>query len=420
MKRIRDYFRNSSPHHSTVPRSRSWDPDVSPIDFVELCFRIILGRVPKEFERGEHVRRLEAGDSRDDVRRVFIRSPEFMLRRRDWRLKLPPPAGPDPALDDLGDAARFVELCYRFLLDREADAGGRDDLVRHMADGYSRAWVVRTLATSKEFSDRFAGLSDTGSLPVDTQLCELANPAKWDNPEWLEILLSYVVVPDHKEAMHRKGYEFTQLAYGLKQLGKLTADARVLSVGAGHEAPAFWLANHTRRVIATDLYEGDWQSIGALEGDARVVARPRVFAPFRYPDDRLTFMRMNGRQLGFADASFDIAYSLSSIEHFGGVEGAREAVHEMARVVKPGGVVAVATEWCLAHPGADDVFTPEEVRHIIDHPTLRLVQPIDDRVWDRYDAEPVDVEQTPLRTPHMLLKKGQTIFTSVMVFLRRT
>ena len=205
----------------------------------------------------------------------------------------------------------------------------------------------------------------------------------------------------------------------MKKLDKLTADARVLSVGAGHEAPAFWLANRSRRVIATDLYEGDWQSIGALEGDARVVARPQEFAPFPYPVERLTFMRMNGRQLGFADATFDVAYSLSSIEHFGGVEGAREAVQEMARVVKPGGIVAVATEWCLANPGADDVFTPEEVRHIIDHPTLRLVQPIDDRVWHRYDAEPVDVEKTPLRAPHMLLKKGQTIFTSVMVFLER-
>lgn len=400
-------------------RARRWEPDASADDFVELCFRIILGRVPAEFERAEHRRRLESGVPRDAVRQSFIQSPEFLLRRRDWIVKLPPPAGPDPVLDDLGADDRFVTLCYRFLLGRPADAGGLEFALTHLREGQTRGWVIRTLATSREFNDRVAGLSDTGRPPVDVQLCELANPAKWDNPEWLEILASYVAIPHHKEAMHRKGYEFTQLAFGLKRLGRLRDDVRVVSVGAGHEAPAFWLANHAGAVIATDLYEGEWQSIGGLEGDARVLARPGEFAPFPYRRERLTFMKMNGCQLGFADGAFDVAYSLSSIEHFGGVAGARAAVGEMARVVKRGGIVAVATEWAVQSPGAEEVFAPEEVRHIIDHPTLRLVQPIDDRVYDRYEIDVVDVRATPLRTPHMLLRKGDTLFTSVMMFLER-
>ena len=35
---------------STVPlslRRRPWDPDGSPDDFVDLCFRIVLGRIPE-------------------------------------------------------------------------------------------------------------------------------------------------------------------------------------------------------------------------------------------------------------------------------------------------------------------------------------------------------------------------------------
>lgn len=400
--------------------SRVWQPDASADDFVELCFRIILGRVPKDFEHGEHRRALEAGRSREDVRRAFIRSPEFRLRRRDWLVKLPPPAGADAALDDVGTDAAFVDLCYRFLLDRPADDGGLDDKLRHLNEGFPRAWVIRTLATSREFNDKFAGVSDTGTPPVDVQLCELANPAKWDNPEWLDILLSYGVVADHKEAMHRKGYEFTQLLFGLRKLGRLRDDARVLSVGAGHEAPAFWLANHVASVIATDLYAGEWQSIGALEGDAAVLARPQDFAPFPYRQDHLTFMRMNGCQLGFRDAMFDVAYSLSSIEHFGGVEGASAAVQEMARVVRPGGLVAVATDWCVDGPRAEEVFAPDEVRQIINIPELKLVQPIDDKVWSRYQAEVVDVRKTPLKTPHMLLRQEDTVFTTVMMFLERT
>lgn len=388
-------------------------------DFVELCFRIILGRIPRDFERGEHRRALDAGGARDDVRRAFLRSPEFLLRRRDWLTKLPPPAAADPALDPLGDHDRFVDLAYEILLGRPADDSGRAFYVEHLRSGQPRAWVVRSLAASKEFSDALAGLSDTGSPPVDVQLCELANPAKWDNPEWMDLLLSFGVIAGHKEAMHRKGYEFTQLLFGLKALGQLHDGARVLSVGAGHEAPAFWLSNHVQRIVATDLYAGQWQSVGAREGDAAVLERPEEFAPFGYNGDRLTFMMMDGCRLGFRDASFDVAYSLSSIEHFGGVEGASTAVREMARVVKPGGIVAIATDWCVDGPPAEEVFTPDEVRAIIDVPGLSLVQPIDDRVWSRYQIDIVDVLSTPLKTPHMLLRQGDTVFTSVMMFLRR-
>ena len=52
--------------------------------------------------------------------------------------------------------------------------------------------------------------------------------------------------------------------------------------------------------------------------------------------------------LQFPDESFDIAYSLSSIEHFGGLEGASAALDEMARVVKPGGEIILSN-----HIGAD-------------------------------------------------------------------
>ena len=409
------------PHVEEAPvqRPRLWKPDVSSDDFVEMGFRIVLGRVPKDFERGEHRRALDAGRCRDDVRQAMVRSPEFLLRRRDWRVKLPPPAGANPALDELGSDDEFVGYCYQFLLGRAVDDSGLDHYRTGLSEGSPREWVVRTLGTSREFNDRFGGLTDTGTPPADVQLCELANPAKWDNPEWLEILFSYVVIADHKEAMHRKGYEFTQLIFGLKKLGRLREDARMLSVGAGHEAPAFWLANHVGSVIATDLYAGEWQSIGAREGDAVVLARPEEFAPFAYRRERLTFMRMDGCQLGFKDASFDVAYSLSSIEHFGGVAGARRAVGEMARVVKPGGVVAIATDWRVDGPPAEEVFTPDEVRHILDIPGLRLVQPIDDRVWSRYEVDVVDVRSTPLKTPHMLLRQGETVFTSVMMFLEK-
>ncbi len=130
---------------------------------------------------------------------------------------------------------------------------------------------------------------------------------------------------------------------------------------------------------------------------------------------------MDGRRLAFADGAFDIAYSLSSIEHFGGWAGARQAVEEMARVLRKGGVLALATEWRVRGPARPDegIFEPDEVRGLIDLPSLELVEPIDDGVWRRYAGTPVNLRLNRYETPHMLVEIDGTVFTSVMMFLRK-
>src|SRR5262245_37501360 len=282
----------------------------------------------------------------------------------------------------------FVADCYERLLGRPADEDGLAHYAGRLANGtLTRDALEDTLRASDEFVERERRLSPASArIPRDVQLCELANPAKWDNPEWLAILRSLASAPIDKAQMHRKAYELTQTIFGLQRLGTLTAHTRILSVGAGHEPILYWLANHVCKVVATDLYEGEWQSKFSREGDPGVLEDPSRFAPFPYRRDRLSFVRMNGARLAFSDASVDVVYSLSSVEHFGGVEGARGSVAEMARVLRPGGILALATEWCVRGSAGGEVFSPDEVRRVIDHPRLRLVQPIDDKVWDRYET----------------------------------
>ncbi len=67
------------------------------------------------------------------------------------------------------------------------------------------------------------------------------------------------------------------------------------------------------------MYEGVWQDVHAREGDPDVIQRPEDYAPFPYRRDHLIFMKMDGRRLAFRDGTFDVVYSLSSIEHFGGM-----------------------------------------------------------------------------------------------------
>ena len=314
--------------------------------------------------------------------------------------------------DDRVSYEDFVRVAYDRVLARAADESGLRHYADSLAAGNTRANVVRSLMLSPEFARRSA------RVPRDTQLCELANPAKWDNDEWVDILRS-LGLSDDKRLMHRKPYEFAQLVFGARRLGVMGDDARVLSVGAGHEGVLYWLANRVGWVAATDLYEGVWQQVQGREGDPNVLKNPEAYAPFPYRRDHLTFMRMDGRRLAFRDGTFDLAYSLSSIEHFGGVENAALTLREMGRILRPGGVVALATEYVLSGPPHEETFQPAEFMQLIDQPGLELVEPIDTGVFRRYTFTPVDLYGDPFETPHMLVRFYDTVFTTVMVFLRK-
>ena len=129
---------------------------------------------------------------------------------------------------------------------------------------------------------------------------------------------------------------------------------------------------------------------------------------------------MDGRHLEFPDDTFDVAYSLSSIEHFGGIEGAAQTMREMARVLKPGGMLALATEYVIAGPPHEETFQPAEIAALIAQSGLALVEPIDERVYRRYETDAGRSRTTiPYQSPHMTVRLGDTVFTSVMVFLRK-
>lgn len=392
--------------------------------FLDAISWIILGRSLDEENRRSFGRRLEMGQDRNEIVLACFSSIEFQSRRSEWELH-PDEDINDPdltrALDALGSNEQYVRMCYEWLLGREADDVGLQNHVGLLQAGRKRVEIIRGLVLSDEFASRYKEICPAGGdAPVDVQLCELANPAKWDNPEWIALLRSIGGLSTARRGMHRKAYEFTQTVYGLQRLGLLTENARILSVGAGHEAILYWLANRVAKVVATDLYEGKWQDKREAEGNDRVLTNPEEYAPYPYRKDHLMFMKMDGRDLTFRDESFDAVYSLSSIEHFGGVKEAKKSVEEMVRVLRPGGVLALATEWLVVGPPSPEVFMPHQVKQLIDVPGAELIEPIDERVWKRYRVEPVDLKKNPYQTPHMLVKDGDTIFTSVMVFLRRT
>ena len=67
----------------------------------------------------------------------------------------------------------------------------------------------------------------------------------------------------------------------------------------------------------------------------------------------------------------------------------------------------------------DEVFQPADLHALIRRSGLRLVQPIDEQVYQRYEYVAVDLYQNRFQTPHMVVRMGETVFTSVMVFLEK-
>jgi SAM-dependent methyltransferase len=290
--------------------------------------------------------------------------------------------------------------------------------------------------------------------PLSRQYVKLCDVRDFDDPDVLRILREILPERDPRAHVERKVWEFAMLALFLEERDRLNEGTSVLAIGAGDERIAFWLANRVGRVVATDIYgRGEF---AAREAEDSMLTNPAAHAPFPYREERLEVRYMDARELDFADASFDVVYSLSSIEHFGAPRDVRRAAAELGRVVRPGGHALIATDcFVRRHPldaapvdfavragtlglkrriatprrraRLDQVLRPRELETRIVRPSgLRLLQPLDLTISPESYAnvtrslrdgrlEPASGEFFP----HVLLRSERSLFTSVFLALER-
>jgi ubiquinone/menaquinone biosynthesis C-methylase UbiE len=295
--------------------------------------------------------------------------------------------------------------------------------------------------------------SSPDSAALSRQYVKLCDLPDFEDPQ-LRRRLREIVAPGYSsnEELHRKFWEYAMLGLYLEEVGALSEQARVLAVAAGHEEPLFWLSNHVGEVVATDIYgEGGF---AGREAEESMLTSPQSYAPYPYREDHLSVKSMNALQLDFPDASFDVVYSLSSIEHFGGPRELKRAAREMARVLKPGGHLVIVTECFVERNPLDaplvqfairlatlgrrcpnatprkrmiDTLTAAEIMRYVVRPTgLELVQPLDTRISPRSyenlthwhgagDLNPASGE----RWPHILLKAHGAPWTSTFLALHK-
>ncbi len=136
-----------------------------------------------------------------------------------------------------------------------------------------------------------------------------------------------------------------RLVHRLADFAGVTPGSRVLDVGCGVGGPALWLAGDLRCDVT------------GVTLSAAQAARAGEKAAERGLAERARFDQVDALATGYADASFDVVWALESVMHMAD----RAAFFaEMWRLLRPGGVLAVAT-WAVR----DGTLTEDE-RHTVD------------------------------------------------------
>jgi uncharacterized protein (TIRG00374 family) len=179
-------------------------------------------------------------------------------------------------------------------------------------------------------------------------------------------------------------------------------DKKILNVGCGHLLiDDVYLAMHGADVTGIDY------TPSKIEIAKEKVEKVKAMFPQR--DIKLKTGIGDGRKLDFPDNHFDIVVSYSAIEHMESKEDRAKAVEEMARVVKPQGVVVITGPNFLNFPVTiiskqmfkrkkefEHRYTPKELKNMLEINNLKI---------EKFDAETVyTVDKMLIKTRFPFMK----------------
>jgi SAM-dependent methyltransferase len=228
--------------------------------------------------------------------------------------------------------------------------------------------------------------------------------------------------------VYRKAWEVAMSLRALRGGGQ-----RALGIGAGIEITNFYLTNFFEEVHATDMYAepGTWH----LHAPPAMLTKPETCVPAGYPwrPERLIVQHMDARHLRYPDQHFDAVFSAGSIEHFGTLDEIAQSAREIGRVLKPGGIASISTEFKLNTKRGigwngvvvfdrdllyETVIKPSGL-HLVDEPqfesdaeTYALVRPLRDYV-EAFHAGKIYPH------PDVVLEHDGYVYTSIHIALRK-
>ena len=263
-------------------------------------------------------------------------------------------------------------------------------------------------------------------------LSKVCDAADWFDPEMVEIIQNELHETPY---FHRKQWEFAMIFRALRQNGLLQPDKTGLSLGGGTERVLYAIARHVRQLIVTDLYEANTSWDCARTDDPSQLIREN--APFPVDLQNIRAMRMDMRQLDFADNSIDFCYSSCAVEHIGEYDDFLRHLNEVHRVLKPGGLYVFTTEFAFddetIHESHNYVFSETYLQRLIGEcrlvsvaqPNARITPnianyPLPGNVNELWDFGSGEINrELSARLPHVQLIRGKHPLTSVLLILRK-
>jgi len=261
-------------------------------------------------------------------------------------------------------------------------------------------------------------------------LSKVANVEDFNTSDFKNIYNKYGIssinssIPIPLPLLNRKTWEIVMAILSFDRMGMLDGSKEFLGIGAAKEETITILSNHAKRVFATDIYldPGSWSEW--FSADILKDARPHFDGRLNYK--KVVFQHVDGRDLPYDDNSFDGIFSCSSIEHFGNENDIRKAIEEVYRVLKPGGVAAISTEYKIdgKNDGFDNVqlFNRDRLEKVwLDGLNWSALDFIDEDYCKSdfidFQRSIYDKEYASSAFPHMVLQYDSYIWTSVHLTL---
>ena len=250
--------------------------------------------------------------------------------------------------------------------------------------------------------------------PKLNRLCYIED---WENSEIKETISSLGVSP---QVIRRKHWEWALAIIAMRRFGKLNSNSKAIGIASANEPLLFYLANNVNHVYATDLYDNNKFSYTPSD----FPENPKKYAPFPYKEDALTVLRMDATNLEFPSESFHIAFSISSIEHFGGKNHSRalRSLKEVERVLKTGGIAVITTEYILNEKDHPEFFNRRTIYDDLINKLqkLQLVEPLDLRITSKTLDTAIGLcDEVDNTHPHIVVRYGDILLTSIMLVFQK-
>lgn len=240
------------------------------------------------------------------------------------------------------------------------------------------------------------------------------------------------LVPDSRQ------WESAMAIKSFKDFGLIKPGNKFAGIGAGVEVSTFYLASKDCICFPFDRYLSNtkWSS----ESPIGMMVDPKRYTTILTDEKNIIPVHSDTRMLKIPSNFFEGVYSIDSIGHLGSLLNVSQSIKEIYRILKPGGIASISTEFRLEGPADklwfdDDniLFTKELIlKNIVEVSGLKLIGELNPDISEKTyetrkelldyldsNSKTVSIEDKKSVLPNMVIHHEGYLFCSVHLLLQK-